>query len=91
MMERLERVILQAVSLLPLGAMVVATALLYLLCTRRLWDGVQELSRVADLQHGMPHVFAGVLALIIGLEVHETRRGNSATIPVRLRSARWHA
>ena len=83
-MERVEKIILQAISYLLLAALVVATALLYVIFITRLWPGVRDFAKVADLQHGMHQTFAGVLAILIGLELLETLRAYSRSHNVRL-------
>ena len=61
-----------AAALLLVAAVVAATVVLYMLFIAGVRDNLTELSSLSEVQESVRRVFAGVLLLLLGLELLET-------------------
>jgi len=64
--------IVGAAALLLIAAVIAATVVLYMLFIAGVRDHLTELNSLAEVQESVRRVFAGVLLLLLGLELLET-------------------
>ncbi len=83
-MSRFERVILISVQLILVFVIAVAAIELWVLLLTRLRASLSEVDSVFGLQEAVQRVFAGVLLVVLGLELLETLRTYASEHHVRL-------
>ena len=67
-----EMVIVGAAGLLVIAAVVIAAGTLFVLFVRGVWNGLGSIDTIESLQTAVQRLFAGVLLLVLGLEILET-------------------
>jgi uncharacterized membrane protein (DUF373 family) len=67
-----EIVVVAAAALLVLAAVIVATAMLFVLFVEGIHADLRSIDSIPELQTAVQRVFAGVLLLMLGLELLET-------------------
>jgi len=72
--SRVELFTIAAMQLLLIFAVAVATIVLFVLFTRNLLEEARHIASVADLLPAMQQSFAGILIVVLGLELLETLR-----------------
>jgi uncharacterized membrane protein (DUF373 family) len=72
--SRVELITIAAMQLLLIFAVAVATIVLFFLFARNLLEEARQISSVADLLPAMQQSFAGILIVVLGLELLETLR-----------------
>jgi len=72
--SKVELITIAAMQLLLIFAVAVATIVLFVLFTRNLLEEARQISSVADLLPAMQQSFAGILIVVLGLELLETLR-----------------
>jgi uncharacterized membrane protein (DUF373 family) len=78
------RGVLTGVQVLLMILIVIGLLDLFYLLIRRLGDRIVAIDSVGELQHAMQHGFAGILLILIGLELIETVRAYVHEQHVRL-------
>jgi uncharacterized membrane protein (DUF373 family) len=83
-LSKLEVTAIAALQVLMIVMVLVATFVLYLLLVRNLFDHVARIESVAGLLPAMQQSFAGVLTVVLGLELLETLKTYFTEHQVRL-------
>ena len=83
-LSKLEVTAIAALQVLMIVMVLVATFVLYLLQVRNLFDHVARIESVAGLLPAMQQSFAGVLTVVLGLELLETLKTYFTEHQVRL-------
>jgi uncharacterized membrane protein (DUF373 family) len=79
-----EIVVVAASSLLVILAILIAAATLSVLFARGVSRGLATIDSIDDLQVAVQHVFAGVLLLVLGLELLETLKNYFTDFRIRI-------
>jgi uncharacterized membrane protein (DUF373 family) len=79
-----EIIIVTASGLLVIVAVLIAAATLYVLFVRGLFRGMGQVASIDDLQNAVQRVFAGVLLLILGLELLDTLKNYFTNFQIRI-------
>jgi len=79
-----ETIIVAASGLLVIVAVLIAAVTLYALFVRGVFRGMGSVASIDDLQNAVQNVFAGVLLLILGLELLETLRNYFTNFQIRI-------
>jgi uncharacterized membrane protein (DUF373 family) len=79
-----ETIIVVASGLLVIVAVLIAAATLYALFVRGVFRGIGSVASISELQDAVQSVFAGVLLLILGLELLETLKNYFTKFQIRI-------
>jgi uncharacterized membrane protein (DUF373 family) len=79
-----ERATIAALQVLIMLAIFVATVLLYVLFAQRFYSRVRQIESVTSLLPAMQTIFAGVLIVLLGLELAETMKSYFASHQIRV-------
>jgi uncharacterized membrane protein (DUF373 family) len=79
-----ERATVTALQLLIMLSIIVATVILYVLFAQRVYSRAMEVQSVASLLPAMQTIFAGVLIVLLGLELAETMKSYFASHQIRV-------
>jgi uncharacterized membrane protein (DUF373 family) len=83
--SRFETFIIRTMQVLLAVVILIAAIELWMLLVSRVWDGIfSEIGTVGELQEAVKRSFAGVLLVVLGLEILESLRTYSAEHRVRL-------
>lgn len=84
LLARFETVSVMAVRLLLILSVAVAVAILYVMFFNGVWTQLSTIDSVSNLQRALQQVFAGVLLILLGLELIETLNAYSSNHGVRI-------